>query len=85
MAGRLAAKTGSLFNEPIEEDPPSVKALAGYVPAPRRSTIEFVLILNTPDAALDRNFAPLWQQLGTVLDTYPAGPRPARLGPRRAS
>ena len=82
MAGRLAAKTGTLYNEPIEEDPPSSKALAGYVSAPRQSTIEFVLILNTPDAAFDRNFAPLWQQLGTVLDTYPSGPRPARLGPQ---
>jgi len=84
MAGRLAAKTGTLYNEPIEEDPLSSKALGGYVPAPRRSTIEFVLILNTPDAAFDRNFAPLWQQLGTVLDTYPSGPGPARLGPRTA-
>ena len=82
MAGRLAAKTGTLFNEPATEDPPSSKALAGYVPAPRESMIEFALILNTPDVAFERKYAPLWQQFGAVLDTYPAGPEPASLGPR---
>ncbi len=82
MTGRLAAKTGTLYNEPIEEDPLSSKALGGYVAAPPQSVIEFVLILNTPDAAFDRNFAPLWQQLGLVLDTYPSGPGPAQLGPQ---
>ena len=33
VVGRLVAKTGTLGNEPVISDPPSVKALSGYLPA----------------------------------------------------
>ena len=56
MVGRLRAKTGTLNNPPVEIDPPAVKALAGYVDpreGPGPGTIEFVLIVNTPDVTDD--------------------------------
>ena len=77
MAGKMRAKTGTLNNLPVEEGPPAVKALSGYVRTSTPATIEFVMILNSPDITVDRKFAPLWQSLGSALATYPAGP-PAR-------
>ncbi len=82
MAGRLRAKTGTLGNPPFDQDPPAAKALAGYVSTADDATIEFAMILNGPDITEDRKFAPLWNALGEVLDTYPSGPSAAELGPR---
>ena len=81
MAGRMHAKTGTLNNMPVEEFPPAVKALAGYVDSSTPATIEFVMILNTPDITVDRRFAPLWQSLGSALATYPQGPLARELAP----
>ena len=81
MSGRLAAKTGSLDNPPADADPPAVKSLAGYVDTGTDATIEFVMILNTPDITTDRNFAPLWLELGLRFDTYPEGPSVVDLSP----
>ena len=36
VEGRLVAKTGSLENQPVTADPPSVKALSGYLPVAER-------------------------------------------------
>jgi|GEM_PF-86466 len=85
MAGRLRAKTGTLNNEPLDADPPAVKALAGFVDAPEGSSvapIEFVLIANTPDVSNANIYQPLWKALGERFDTYPAGPSTDSLGPR---
>jgi D-alanyl-D-alanine carboxypeptidase/D-alanyl-D-alanine-endopeptidase (penicillin-binding protein 4) len=82
MSGRLMAKTGTLGNPPFDQDPPAVKALAGYVSTSGDETIEFVLILNDPEITEERNFAPLWTAFGDLVDTYPSGPSAADLGPR---
>ncbi len=63
----------------------TVSSSFGYVDTRSGDTIEFVLILNTPDIALDRRFAPVWLQLGQVLDTFPAGPDAVTLGPTSGS
>ncbi len=82
VEGRLVAKTGTLDNPPTASDPPAVKALAGYLPASSGEVVEFVFILNSPDITTDRKFEPLWIALAERLDSYPAGPDPADLGPR---
>ncbi len=86
VEGRLVAKTGTLENLPVISDPPSVKALAGYLPVGVEGadgdTIEFVLILNSPDIAIDRKFEPFWLAFAERLDTYPSGPAVADLAPR---
>jgi len=82
MSGRLRAKTGTLGNPPFDQDPPAAKSLAGYVDTGTDDTIEFVMVLNTPDVTEDRKFAPLWTALGEIFDTYPGGPSAADLGPR---
>jgi serine-type D-Ala-D-Ala carboxypeptidase/endopeptidase (penicillin-binding protein 4) len=82
VEGRLVAKTGTLDNPPVASDPPAVKALAGYLPASNGEVVEFVFILNSPDITTDRKFEPLWIALAERLDSYPAGPDPADLGPR---
>jgi D-alanyl-D-alanine carboxypeptidase/D-alanyl-D-alanine-endopeptidase (penicillin-binding protein 4) len=82
VAGRLVAKTGTLGNEPVISDPPSVKALSGYLPVANGDVIEFTMILNSPDIALDGRYQPLWVALAERLDTYPAGPDLAELSPR---
>ena len=82
VEGRLVAKTGSLENQPVASDPPSVKALSGYLPMPNGDVIDFVFILNSPDIALDQKYQPLWVALAERLDTYPAGPELAELSPR---
>jgi len=81
MEGRMRAKTGTLGNPPIEEPPPSAKALAGYVEAGEDEMIEFVMLLNSPDIAFDDNHAPLWAALADRLATYPAGPTPEEISP----
>jgi D-alanyl-D-alanine carboxypeptidase/D-alanyl-D-alanine-endopeptidase (penicillin-binding protein 4) len=82
MEGRMLAKTGTLGNPPVALDPPAVKALAGYVPTDGGDTIEFVLVLNSPDIAAPANFTPFWSALGERLGAYPDGPDVASVGPR---
>lgn len=76
MIGRLRAKTGTLTG---------AKALAGLVDA-RAGTeagkIEFVIVLNTPDASVENVYRALWTALGERFETYPSGPPAPSLGPR---
>ncbi len=81
VAGRLTGKTGTLNNEPFDADPPAVKALAGYLDQGEAGTVEFALILNTPDVTVDDKFRPLWLALAERLDTFPSGPSAGELGP----
>ena len=83
VEGRLVAKTGTLENQPVTADPPSVKALSGYLPATNGDIIEFTMILNSPDIALDAEVSNRsGLALAERLDTYPAGPELAELSPR---
>ncbi len=80
-AGRLAAKTGTLNNPPVEEDPPAAKGLAGYVSDGGAGTIEFVLLLNGPSISTTAEYLPIWERLGEILASYPRGPSLVELGP----
>ncbi len=82
VAGRMTGKTGTLNNPPFNTDPPAVKALSGYLPVEGGGEVEYVLILNGPTISDQSEYRPIWDQLADVLDTYPAGPSPAILGPR---
>ncbi len=82
VAGRLTGKTGTLNNPPFNTDPPAVKALSGYLPVVGGGEVEYVLILNGPTISDQSEYRPIWNQLADTLDTYPAGPTPAELGPR---
>lgn len=82
VAGRLTGKTGTLNNPPFNVDPPAVKALAGYLPVEGGGEVEYVLILNGPTISDQSEYRPIWNQLADTLDSYPAGPAPALLGPR---
>jgi serine-type D-Ala-D-Ala carboxypeptidase/endopeptidase (penicillin-binding protein 4) len=83
MAGRLRGKTGTLNNPPFNEDPPAVKALAGYVPVDGGGAIEYVLILNGPTISDQSEYRPIWAELVTALNSFPAVAGPAQLGPVR--
>ena len=82
VAGRLTGKTGTLNNPPFNTDPPAVKALSGYLPVEGGGEVEYVLILNGPTISDQSEYRPIWGRLADTLDTYPAGPTPAELGPR---
>ncbi|HUF97986.1 MAG TPA: D-alanyl-D-alanine carboxypeptidase/D-alanyl-D-alanine-endopeptidase [Ilumatobacter sp.] len=82
VAGRLLGKTGTLNNFPIDADPPAVKTLAGYLPVEGGGSIEFALLLNGPTISDQSEYRPLWAQLATTLDSFPAVASPAALGPR---
>ena len=82
VAGRLRGKTGTLNNPPFNVDPPAVKALAGYLPVDGGGEVEYVLILNGPTISDQSEYRSIWNQLAATLDTYPAGPTPAVVGPR---
>jgi D-alanyl-D-alanine carboxypeptidase/D-alanyl-D-alanine-endopeptidase (penicillin-binding protein 4) len=82
LAGRLAAKTGTLDNPPDDLDPPAVKALAGYVDADDGSTISFVLILNAADVTEPDVYGSYWGALVDRLAAYPTGPGPDAVAPR---
>lgn len=82
VAGRLTGKTGTLNNPPFNIDPPAVKALSGYLPVEGGGEVEYVLILNGPTISDQSEYRSIWNQLADTLDTYPAGPTPAELGPR---
>jgi serine-type D-Ala-D-Ala carboxypeptidase/endopeptidase (penicillin-binding protein 4) len=83
MAGRLRGKTGTLNNPPFDEDPPAVKALAGFVPVDGGGAIEYVLILNGPTISDQSEYRPIWAELVTALNSFPAVAGPAQLGPLR--
>jgi serine-type D-Ala-D-Ala carboxypeptidase/endopeptidase (penicillin-binding protein 4) len=80
IAGRLLGKTGTLGNPPFNQDPPGVKALAGYVTVDGGAAIEYVLILNGPTISDQSEYRPVWTALADVLAEYPDGPTPAELG-----
>jgi D-alanyl-D-alanine carboxypeptidase/D-alanyl-D-alanine-endopeptidase (penicillin-binding protein 4) len=80
IAGRLLGKTGTLSNPPFNQDPPGVKALAGYVTVDGGAAIEYVLILNGPTISDQSEYRPVWTALADVLADYPDGPTPAELG-----
>ena len=82
VAGRLRGKTGTLNNPPFNEDPPAVKALSGYLPVDGGGAIEYVLILNGPTISDQSEYRPVWAELVTALDSFPAVASPAVLGPR---
>ena len=81
VAGRLTGKTGTLNNPPFNVDPPAVKAFAGYLPVEGGGAVEYVVILNGPTITDQSEYRPIWDQLADTLDTYPAGPSPAEVGP----
>ena len=83
LAGKLAAKTGTLGNAPYNADPPAVKTLSGYVPLEGGGAIEFSLLLNASGTLTDQSvYRPIWDRLAQVLATYPSGATPAQLAPR---
>jgi D-alanyl-D-alanine carboxypeptidase/D-alanyl-D-alanine-endopeptidase (penicillin-binding protein 4) len=83
LAGKLAAKTGTLGNAPYNADPPAVKSLSGYVPVDGGGAIEFSLLLNASGTLSDQSvYRTIWDRLATVLATYPSGATPAQLAPR---
>jgi D-alanyl-D-alanine carboxypeptidase/D-alanyl-D-alanine-endopeptidase (penicillin-binding protein 4) len=82
VAGRLRGKTGTLNNFPIDQDPPAVKALAGYLPVDGGGAIEFVVLLNGPTISDQSEYRPVWAELVTALDSFPAVASPQVLGPR---
>ena len=83
LAGKLAAKTGTLGNAPYNADPPAVKTLSGYVPLEGGGAIEFSLLLNASGTLTDQSvYRPIWDRLAQALATYPSGATPAQLAPR---
>lgn len=83
LAGRLRGKTGTLNNFPIDQDPPAVKALSGYLPVDDAGgAIEYVLLLNGPTISDQSEYRPVWAELVTALDSFPAVASPRVLGPR---
>lgn len=82
VAGRLTGKTGTLNNPPFNADPPAAKALAGFLPVDGGGAVEYVLLLNGPTISDQSEYRPLWGALADALDSYPAGPSPAELGPQ---
>ncbi|MFK7916825.1 MAG: D-alanyl-D-alanine carboxypeptidase/D-alanyl-D-alanine-endopeptidase [Ilumatobacter sp.] len=82
VAGRLLGKTGTLNNPPFNQDPPAVKALAGYLPIEGGGAVEYVLVLNGPTISDQSEYRPVWNELVDALDTYPSGATPADVGLR---
>lgn len=82
MVGRLRGKTGTLNNFPIDQDPPAVKALSGFLPVDGGGAIEYTLLLNGPTISDQSEYRPVWAELVTALDSFPAVASPAALGPR---
>ncbi len=63
VAGRLLGKTGTLNNPPFNQDPPAVKALAGYLPVDGGGAVEYTLILNGPTISDQSEYRPVWYDL----------------------
>ena len=82
VAGRIRGKTGTLNNIPFDQDPPAVKALAGYLPVDGGEAIEYVLILNGGIITDQSEYRPIWAELVTALTSYPSVASPAALGPQ---
>lgn len=82
VAGRIRGKTGTLNNIPFDQDPPAVKALAGYLPVEGGESIEYVLILNGGVITDQSEYRPIWAELVTALTSYPSVASPAALGPQ---
>ncbi len=82
VAGRLLGKTGTLNNPPFNQDPPAVKALAGYLPVDGGGAVEYVLVLNGPTISDQSEYRPIWSDLADTLATYPSGASPADVGLR---
>ena len=82
VAGRLLGKTGTLNNPPFNQDPPAVKALAGYLPVDGGGAVEYALVLNGPTISDQSEYRSVWTALADTLDTYPSGASPADVGLR---
>ncbi len=82
VAGRLLGKTGTLNNPPFNQDPPAVKALAGYLPVDGGGAVEFALVLNGPTISDQSEYRPVWASFADTLDTYPSEASPADVGLR---
>jgi D-alanyl-D-alanine carboxypeptidase/D-alanyl-D-alanine-endopeptidase (penicillin-binding protein 4) len=82
LAGVLRGKTGTLNNPPFNQDPPAVKALAGFVGVEGGSQIEYALVLNGPTISDQSEYRQIWGSFADVLATYPSGPTPADVGLR---
>ena len=82
VAGRIRGKTGTLNNFPIDQDPPAVKALSGYLPVDGGGAIEYTLLLNGPTITEQSEYRPIWANLVSALTSFPAVASPAVLGPQ---
>jgi D-alanyl-D-alanine carboxypeptidase/D-alanyl-D-alanine-endopeptidase (penicillin-binding protein 4) len=80
--GVLVGKTGTLTNPPADEDPPEVKALAGYLEAPNGELLEFALVLNGQGYVTTDGYRNFWAALAERLAAHPTAPDPSALGPR---
>ncbi len=82
VEGSLVGKTGTLTNPPADEEPPEVKALAGYLDAPNGETLQFALVLNGAGYVSADGYIPFWSALADRLAVHPTAPDSALLGPR---
>lgn len=72
MRGRLLGKTGTLNG---------VKALVGYLPIESSEPVIFSLILNATAIDNQSAYRPIWNALGTALDSAKSEPRVEQLAP----
>jgi D-alanyl-D-alanine carboxypeptidase/D-alanyl-D-alanine-endopeptidase (penicillin-binding protein 4) len=82
VAGRIRGKTGTLNNVPYDQDPPAVKALAGYLPVDGGGAIEYALLLNGGIITDQSEYRPIWAELVNALTSFPAVASPRALGPQ---
>ena len=83
LAGRLRAKTGTLYNYGDGvSGKPGAKSLSGFVPIDGGGAIEFSLLLNGATIAEKTVYRPIWDAFGGVLASYPHGATVAELSPR---
>lgn len=82
VAGRIRGKTGTLNNVPYDQDPPAVKALAGYLPVDGGGAIEYTLLLNGGIITDQSEYRPIWAELVNALTSFPAVASPRALGPQ---
>jgi D-alanyl-D-alanine carboxypeptidase/D-alanyl-D-alanine-endopeptidase (penicillin-binding protein 4) len=82
VAGRIRGKTGTLNNVPYDQDPPAVKALAGYLPVDGGGAIEYTLLLNGGIITDQSEYRPIWAKLVNALTSFPAVASPRALGPQ---
>ncbi len=83
LAGRLRAKTGTLYNyDDGIGGKPAVKTLSGYVSLEGGGEIEFSMLLNGPQIAEQVAYRPIWDLFAKVIGAYPSGPTVEVLAPR---